>query len=131
MARDSWRKTRYVQVPDAAIVPRAHDLERSNMPKAFAAALWGLLVLGAGPAWARIDCTPHCDYTHDYGPYDFTYYGPYPHLIQAPGVFGYPRCGPNGNCAPYLVYRYSDFRSAYPRPRVIIRPRPRVTGPRQ
>jgi len=98
------------------------------MPKAFAAAVWGLLVVGGCPAWA--DCTPHCDYSHYYGPYDFTYEGRYPNLIQAPGLFGFPRCGPNGNCSPYLVYRYSDFRAAYPRSRIIIRPRPRVTVPR-
>jgi hypothetical protein len=84
------------------------------MPKVFAAALWGLLVLGCSPAAARIDCTPNCDYVHDYGPYDFTY--------MRPGLYGFPRCGPSGDCSPYLAY-------TAPRTRVIIRPRPRTVAP--
>jgi len=87
------------------------------MPKALAAFLWGIL-LGWTPASARIDCAPHCDYNHYYGPYDFTY--------EQPGLYGTPRCGPNGNCSPYL-----DYFIGYPRARVVIRPRPRTLPPRQ
>jgi hypothetical protein len=84
------------------------------MLKVLATALWGLLILGWSPASARIDCTPHCDYVHDYGPYDFTYI--------RPGLYGLPRCGPTGDCSPDLVYSPT-------RTRVIIRPRPRTFAP--
>jgi hypothetical protein len=86
------------------------------MPKAFAAALGGLLALGLSPASAAIDCTPHCDYVHDYGPYDFTY--------ERPGLYGFPRCGPTGDCSPYLVY-------TAPRTRIDIRLRPHRLRPIQ
>jgi hypothetical protein len=50
----------------------------------------------SGPARAGQLCYPNCDYTHYYGPFDFTY-------IQ-PGLFAWPRCGPQGDCAPHLAY---------------------------
>ena len=53
-------------------------------------------------AGGAVECAPWCDFTHDYGPYDLTY--------KRPGLYGYPVCGPNGNCSPYTVY-------SYPRPR--------------
>lgn len=85
------------------------------MPKAVAAMLFLLVVLGAGPALAA-ECYPHCDYNHNYGPYNFTY-------IQ-PGLFGYPRCDARGECAPNLVYSYSGVR----RGRVTVR-LPRQAAP--
>jgi hypothetical protein len=64
-------------------------------------------------AWLGVasaqDCNPYCDYTHDYGPYDFTY--------VRPGLYGYPICGPDGSCSPRLAYSYSGF----PRGRITIR----------
>jgi hypothetical protein len=81
------------------------------MLRIFAAAFLGFTVLQSGAAWA-IDCSPHCDYNHDYGPYDFTY--------VRPGLFGYPVCDRQGNCSPQLVYRYSGV----PRPGVAITIRP-------
>ena len=66
------------------------------MPKVIAAVSAALyLLLAAGPAAAEIDCSPYCDFTHYYGPHDFTY--------VRPGLYLYPRCGPSGNCSPYLV----------------------------
>ena|SRR6266498_2547896 len=44
----------------------------ANMMRVFAAVLFGLLLFGLDPAWAEVECFPHCDYWHDYGPYDFT-----------------------------------------------------------
>ena len=81
------------------------------MPRCLAAALLGLLVLGSTSARAENDCTPYCDFLHYYGPQDFTYI--------RPGLFLYPRCGPSGNCSPYLI-------STYPRRpvgRIIVRSR--------
>ena len=50
----------------------------------------GLCSLGAGTALAG-DCSPHCDYYHDYGPYNFSY--------VEPGLTGYPVCYRQGNCS--------------------------------
>jgi len=66
-------------------------------------------LLGCGPASAQ-DCSPHCDYWHYYGPYDFSYI--------SPGLIGYPRCDRQGNCSPYLTYVYPGRRQG----RVIVRP---------
>ena len=65
------------------------------------------------------ECYPHCDYNHDYGPYDFSYI--------RPGLYAYPVCGPRGACAPYLVYGNSGVRSGniivtFPRRPRTIRP---------
>jgi hypothetical protein len=65
------------------------------MPRLLAAALFALLPLAAGPAAAEVGCAPYCDFTHDYGPQDFTY--------VRPGLYLYPRCGPSGYCSPHLV----------------------------
>jgi hypothetical protein len=64
------------------------------------------------------DCAPHCDYVHDYGPYDYSW--------VSPGLVGYPVCDREGNCAPYLVYR----KFGPPWPGITIRVRPtRATRP--
>ena len=75
-----------------------------------AAALFGLVLSGSA-AGAVEQCFPVCDYYHYYGPQDFTY--------VRPGLFGFPRCGPSGECAPTLVYPIR--RQA----RITIRTRPR------
>jgi hypothetical protein len=85
------------------------------MLRTFAATLLGLVLLQSA-AWAAIDCAPHCDYYHDYGPYDFTY--------VRPGLFGYPVCDWHGNCLPHLAYRYSGAYWGVPWHGVIIRIRP-------
>ena len=54
-----------------------------------------LTLCGGGAALAA-ECFPYCDYNHNYGPYDFTY--------VKPGLWGYPTCGPRGNCLPRLSY---------------------------
>jgi len=81
------------------------------MLKAFAAANLSLFLLGSGTVFAA-DCSPHCDYWHYYGPYDFSY-------IQ-PGLIGYPICDQRGNCSPHLIYIYSGHQ----RGRVTITVRP-------
>jgi hypothetical protein len=53
---------------------------------------------GAGAALAA-ECFPYCDYSHNYGPYDFTY--------VRPGLYGYPLCNARGNCLPNLAYSTS------------------------
>jgi hypothetical protein len=73
-------------------------------------------LLGLSPASAAVECFPHCDYWHDYGPYDFTY--------KRPGLFGYPICGPRGDCAPHLAYIYQRGHGL--RKRITIRTRSRV-----
>lgn len=65
------------------------------LPSHFAVAL-GAFLAGTSIALAAQECSPRCDYTHYYGPYDFSYI--------RPGLFGYPRCGLQGDCAPDLTY---------------------------
>jgi hypothetical protein len=65
------------------------------------AAVFCLCVFGSASA-AAVECAPHCDYYHYYGPYDFTY--------VRPDLYAYPLCGPRGNCSPYLVYSTSGVR---------------------
>lgn len=66
---------------------------------------------------AAIECAPHCDYNHYYGPYDMSSVGV--------GLYAYPVCGRRGNCAPYLVYGNQGYAS----PNVIVSypPRPNIT----
>ena len=101
-----------------------------SWPLLVQAGLWfGFVVIGccvATTAASAASCYPHCDYNHDYGPYDFTYI--------RPGLYAYPVCGPRGECSPYLVYNrspapglpYPTF-SPYPKGRIEIR-LPRSTG---
>jgi len=81
----------------------------SNMTGFLATAILGLSLFGSTAARAE-DCGAHCDYWHNYGPYDFSY-------IQ-PGLLGYPICDRQGNCAPHLAYVYPGRRYG----RVTIRP---------
>jgi hypothetical protein len=78
----------------------------SRSPIALASSLLGAclvcILAGTGAAVAEQLCYPHCDYTHYYGPLDFSY--------RQPGVFGYPRCGPQGDCAPHLDYTTGILR---------------------
>ncbi|HTV36518.1 MAG TPA: hypothetical protein VMF12_08805 [Xanthobacteraceae bacterium] len=66
------------------------------------------LVSASAVAFAYDDCAPHCDYVHDYGPYDYSW--------VAPGLAGFPICDRQGNCAPHLVYR----RFGHPWPEITI-----------
>jgi hypothetical protein len=85
-----------------------------HMPKHFVLAVLAFLCVGTHDVSAA-ECFPHCDYTNYYGPFDFTY-------IQ-PGLYGYPLCGPRGNCSPQLAYSISGVR----RGRITVR-FPRVTA---
>ena len=87
-----------------------------NMRNHFALAFLAFLYVGTHPVSAA-ECFPHCDYTNYYGPFDFTY--------VEPGLFGYPLCGPRGNCSPQLAYSTSGVR----RGRITVR-FPRVTAVR-
>ncbi len=63
------------------------------MHRLVAAAVIALMAgLAASPAAARVDCSPYCDFIHDYGPYDLSW--------QRPGLTCYPRCDRYGKCAP-------------------------------
>ena len=90
------------------------------MLRLFAAVLFAFVFFGCA-ARAEVECYPHCDYWHDYGPYDFTY--------KRPGLFGYPICDVRGNCAPYLRYTYQ--RGYAPRKSITIRVRPSTRRVRQ
>jgi len=97
------------------------------MPKLRAAALAALLLClcGSSPASAY-DCTPYCDFNHDYGPYDFTYlHSPYAYEHFYPGLVLFPQCGPSGNCSPQLVRSWPRYRGV-----VTVRPFVRRTVPR-
>src|SRR6185312_329315 len=89
------------------------------MPKLIAAAVAAVLALATGPAAAEVDCAPNCDFTHYYGPHDYTW--------VRPGLFLYPRCGPSGSCSPHLIrssrYRGSITIRSFGRPLVRRRPR--------
>ena len=68
-----------------------------------AALLSSVPLLGAETrAVSAAECYPHCDYNHYYGPSDFTY--------VRPGLYGYPVCGPRGECSPNLVYSTTGVR---------------------
>jgi hypothetical protein len=84
----------------------------------FVAAMCGLLLAGSDPAAAETDCTPYCDFTHYYGPHDFTY--------VRPGLFLYTRCGPSGDCSPYLIPSWGPYRGRVTVRRIArpVRPRP-------
>jgi hypothetical protein len=74
---------------------RAREDAMPRFMPGFVAAVCGVLLVGSAPASAEVDCTPYCDFVHYYGPHDFTY--------VRPGLFAYLRCGPSGDCSPYLV----------------------------
>jgi hypothetical protein len=91
-----------------------------KLPNHLAFAFLALVSLGTWFGTGAVsaeECVPHCDYRHYYGPFDFTY-------VQ-PGLFGYPLCGPRGNCSPQLVYSTTGFR----RGRITVR-FPRLTAVR-
>ncbi len=87
------------------------------MPRIVAAAVCMLLWFAAGPAAAEVGCAPYCDFTHYYGPYDFTY--------VRPGLYLYPRCGPSGSCLPYMISSGQRYRG-----RVTVRSLARPPRPR-
>jgi hypothetical protein len=74
----------------------ANDEMDAIMLKALPPAVLLILLAASGSALA-FDCAPHCDYVHDYGPYDMSW--------VSPGLVGYPICDWQGNCSPHLVYR--------------------------
>jgi hypothetical protein len=81
---------------------------------AAAAATW--VLLAASPAAAEVGCFPYCDFTHYYGPQDFTY--------VRPGLFAWPECRLNGDCSPYLVASTRRYIGRVTvRPFVRVRPR--------
>jgi hypothetical protein len=88
------------------------------MLKYFASAILSVFLFGTDSVLAE-DCAPHCDYWHNYGPYDFSYI--------KPGMVGYPICDRQGNCSPYLVYVYPGRRYG----RITIRPVSKSTHPGQ
>jgi hypothetical protein len=73
------------------------------MVKVLSAAFFGLALVAPVPSHAQTSCEPYCDYLHDYGPRDLTY--------VHPGLFCYPRCFPNGTCAPYGYCTVSGART--------------------
>jgi hypothetical protein len=85
------------------------------MSRAIAIAAAVAALLAAAPAAAEVGCAPYCDFTHYYGPQDFTWalpggYGPQQSIYVRPGLFVHPRCGPSGYCSPYLVSSGQRFR---------------------
>jgi len=93
------------------------------MSRLLAAAAALLVWLAPGSASAQAQCGAYCDFTHYYGPQDFTWalpggYGPQQFIHVRPGLFVHPRCGPSGYCSPYLISSSSQrFRG-----RVTVRP---------
>jgi hypothetical protein len=83
-----------------------------------ACAILCIFLLGSDVVLAE-DCAPHCDYWHDYGPYDLSYI--------KPGMFGHPICDRQGTCSPYLVYTYQGRRYGH----ITIRPASRGMRPLQ
>jgi hypothetical protein len=81
------------------------------MLRFFATANLVLFLIGSDTVLAE-DCSPHCDYWHNYGPYDFSYI--------RPGLIGYPICDQRGNCSPHLIYIYPDHQHG--RVTVTVRP---------
>jgi hypothetical protein len=85
------------------------------MSRPIAAIIALLLCLSAGSASAQSGCVPYCDFTHYYGPLDFTWvqpggYGRQQSIYVRPGLFLHPYCGPSGYCSPYLLSSKQRFR---------------------
>lgn len=85
------------------------------MRRFIAAVLLGAPLCAPAPAAAET-CSLHCDYWHNYGPYDFSYI--------SPGLLGYPLCDRYGNCSPHLVYVYPGHHRGRVIVRTVTRPRP-------
>jgi hypothetical protein len=89
------------------------------MRKSFIAA--ALVAFASGSPAAAIDCAPYCDFTHDYGPYDLSW--------KRPGLYAFPLCAPNGECAPRAAHVYSPVSGwrwwPYRGVRITVRPRSR------
>jgi hypothetical protein len=83
------------------------------MARIFAAAVLGASFVASSPALAD-SCGAHCDYWHNYGPYDYSY--------VSPGLVGYPICDRAGNCAPHLIYTYPGRRTGRITIRTVARP---------
>jgi hypothetical protein len=97
---------------------RMANSKRSRLLFAIRHSLFALLI--ASPA-AAIECAPYCDYTHDYGPYDLSW--------KRPGLYAFPVCAPNGECAPRAARVYSPVSGwpwwPYRDVRITVRPRTR------
>ena len=87
------------------------------MPRIIAAAVCVIAAVAIEPAAAEVGCAPYCDFTHYYGPQDFTW--------VRPGLYAYPACGPDGSCSPYLVSSWQRYRG-----RVTVRTLARPTRTR-
>jgi hypothetical protein len=93
------------------------DIMRDRPSRVGLASL-AFFLAGTGAALAEA-CFPRCDYTHYYGPLDFSY--------RQPGLFGYPQqCGPQGDCAPHLAYTTGVLQK-----RLTVRLRGMATPPPQ
>jgi hypothetical protein len=121
-ARRGARPGPFIRV--AATAAKAQNADRPPivlredvMPKLIAAAIAAFVLVAPGTASAEIGCAPYCDFTHYYGPQDFTY--------VRPGLFVYPRCGPSGECSPYLVSSGQRWRG-----RITVRSLTRPLRPR-
>jgi hypothetical protein len=84
-------------------------MREDAMPRLIAAAAF--LLAASLPCMAEVGCTPYCDFTHYYGPQDFTY--------VRPGLFLYPVCGPSGDCSPYLISSAQRYRGTVTVRRVV------------
>lgn len=85
------------------------------MSRLSAAGIALFLSFAPGLALAQSDCTPYCDFTHYYGPRDFTWvlpggYGPDHSIYVRPGLFLHPYCDPSGYCSPHLLSSSQRFR---------------------
>jgi hypothetical protein len=90
---------------------------RKTVPRIIAAAVCVIAAVAIEPAAAEVGCAPYCDFTHYYGPQDFTW--------VRPGLYAYPACGPDGSCSPYLVSSGQRYRG-----RVTVRSLARPARPR-
>jgi hypothetical protein len=93
--------------------------KRTSLLFAIRYSLFALAISVASPAVA-IECAPYCDYTHDYGPYDLSW--------KRPGLYAFPLCAPNGECAPRAAHVYSPVSGwpyywPYRGVRITVRPR--------
>jgi len=97
---------------------RTANSKKRIFPRAARYSLFALALLVASPA-AAIECAPYCDYTHDYGPYDLSW--------KRPGLYAFPVCAPNGECAPRAAHVYSPVSGwpywPYRGVRITVRPR--------
>lgn len=88
-----------------------------------AVAVLSILILGPAAVRAQdLECSPVCNFTHYYGPYNYAYKNfPLDYVYSKPAVICLPVCDGNGYCSPTPTCQFQ----LRPVGRVLVRSRAR------